>query len=66
MVQGYDPVNNIEEGHSFLSVDFVQAGAGDIVLVSQEGNAARQLFEDDSAPVHSVILGIIDTIEQHG
>ncbi len=65
MVQGYDPVDERNEGESFLSVDFVQAGPGDIVLVSQEGNAARQLFHDDSAPVHSVILGIIDTIEQH-
>lgn len=50
-------------GSSFLAVDFVQAGEGDTVLVAPEGNAARQLFGDDSAPVHSVITAIVDHIE---
>ena len=49
-------------GESFLSCDFVQAGPGDVVLVAPEGNAARQLFQDNSAPVHSVITGIIDAV----
>ena len=50
-------------GSTFLSVDFQHAGVGDTVLVSREGNASRQLFGDDNAPVHSVILGIVDDIE---
>lgn len=52
------------EGSSFLAVDFVQAGEGDIVLVSPEGNTARQLFGDDTAPVHSVITALVDEIDK--
>ncbi len=51
-------------GESFLAVDFVQAGGGDTVLVTPEGNASRQLFGDDTAPVHSVITAIVDHIQK--
>ncbi len=53
-------------GESFLSCDFVQAGPGDVVLVAPEGNAARQLFKDNDAPVHSVITGIVDRVDAPG
>ncbi len=56
--------NQVDDGDTFLAVDFVQAGPGDIVLVAVEGNAARQMFEDDSAPVHSVIEGIVDSVDR--
>jgi ethanolamine utilization protein EutN len=51
------------QGETFLSCDFVQAGPGDIVLVETEGNAARQLFMNERAPVHSVIVGIVDEVK---
>lgn len=50
-------------GDSFLAVDFTYAGIGDRVMVVKEGSSARQLFEDDSAPVHAVIVGIVDRID---
>ena len=50
------------QGETFLSCDFVQSGPGDIVLVETEGNAARQLFNNNNAPVHSVIAGIVDEV----
>ena len=34
-------------GASFLAVDRVQSGPGDLVLVMQEGNGVRQLFGGD-------------------
>jgi microcompartment protein CcmK/EutM len=49
-------------GASFLSVDSVQAGVGDLVLAAREGNTARQILGSDSDPFHSVILGIVDAI----
>ncbi|MBI5177774.1 MAG: EutN/CcmL family microcompartment protein [Nitrospinae bacterium] len=52
------------QGETFLSCDFVQAGPGDIVLVETEGNAARQLFINQKAPVHSVIAGIVDEVRR--
>jgi microcompartment protein CcmK/EutM len=50
-------------GASFLAVDFQQAGIGDTVLVAQEGNTARQLAGDPSAPIHSAVMGIVDCVE---
>jgi hypothetical protein len=49
-------------GASFLSVDSVQAGVGDLVLAAREGNTARQILGSDADPFHSVILGIVDAI----
>jgi ethanolamine utilization protein EutN len=50
------------QGETFLSCDFVQSGPGDITLVETEGNAARQLFMNEKAPVHSVIVAIVDEV----
>jgi microcompartment protein CcmK/EutM len=50
-------------GGSFLAVDSVQAGVGDQVLVAREGNAARQVLDAGNAPIHSVILAIVDEID---
>ncbi len=49
-------------GRSFLSVDSVQAGVGDLVLCAREGNTARQILGNDDDPLHSVILGIVDDV----
>ena len=51
------------KGQPFLAVDSVQAGPGDAVLVAREGNAARQVLGTDEDPFHSVILGIVDTVD---
>lgn len=47
----------------FLAVDRVQAGEGDIVLVMQEGNGVRQLFNEKKLPIRSVIVGIVDSVD---
>ncbi len=46
----------------FLSFDTVDAGPGDLVLVQQEGNTARQLLGTSKDPFHSVIVGIVDKV----
>ncbi len=48
---------------SFLSCDTVDAGPGDLVLVEQEGNSARQLLGTRDDPFHSVIVGIVDKVD---
>lgn len=53
--------NNISD--SFLSFDSVQSGPGDIVLVEQEGNSARELLGTGEDPFHSVIVGVVDKID---
>ena len=49
-------------GAYLIAVDNVGAGAGETVLVIDEGNSARQVFEDSTAPVRSAIVGIVDQV----
>jgi len=50
-------------GRDLIAVDAVGAGAGEKVLVLDEGNGARQVLEAPEAPVRAVIIGIVDQIE---
>jgi len=67
--QGYkilivQPVNDKEEpqGESVLALDTVQAGVGDTVLVIDEGNSSRLIMNNPTAPVRTMIVGIVDAI----
>lgn len=53
-------------GDTLVAVDRVGAGEGERVLVLKEGSSARSLFAQESAPVRTVIVGIIDEIELDG
>ena len=50
-------------GNPYVAVDRVQAGVGDRVLLMQEGSSARAMFGVADAPVRSVIVGIVDSVE---
>jgi ethanolamine utilization protein EutN len=49
-------------GREFLAIDSVQAGPGDLVMASREGNTARQILGTSADPFHSVIVGIVDQV----
>ncbi len=49
-------------GKDLIAVDAVGAGAGETVLVLDEGNGARQVLEAPEAPIRAVIVGIIDEV----
>ena len=54
-------------GTSFLAVDDVQAGAGDLVLVMSEGNGVRQLTKlGPQTPIRSLIVAIVDDVHTAG
>ena len=68
--QGYkilivQPVNDEEEpqGESVLALDTVQSGVGDTVLVIDEGNSSRLIMNNSTAPVRTMIVGIVDAIK---
>ncbi len=50
------------KGSTFLAIDTVQAGPGDTVIVIDEGNSARQIIDSKTAPVRSVIAGVVDEV----
>lgn len=49
-------------GGYLVAFDTVGATVGQTVLVIDEGNSARQVIDDPTAPVRSVIIGIVDEI----
>ena len=50
-------------GGYLIAMAAVEAGVGDRVLVLDEGNGARQILANTKAPVRSVVVGIIDSID---
>ncbi len=63
LVRAIHPVTGEEYGDTIIAVDFVDAGEGDIVLLSQEGGSVRRMLKDMTAPVRSFIVGIVDDWE---
>jgi ethanolamine utilization protein EutN len=53
-------------GPDRVAVDVAEAGAGDLVLVLEEGNSARQIVDDPLAPLRSVVVGFVDEVELGG
>ena len=58
-----DP-NGKESGAYLVAIDSVDAGVGQTVLVIDEGNSARQVVNSTSAPIRSIIIGIVDEIAE--
>jgi ethanolamine utilization protein EutN len=54
------------EGEPFLALDAVDAGAGDRVLVNQEGRSAEAILHASGIPVRSVIVAVVDEIVAEG
>lgn len=57
--------NKKPTGSCIIGMDTVQAGPGDFVIYVDEGNSARTVLHDNTAPVRIVLIGIIDSIEQN-
>ena len=52
-----------EAGGYLIAVDTVGAGAGETVLVLDEGTSARQIVGAPFGPLRTVIVGIVDAVE---
>lgn len=50
-------------GGYMIAVDTVGAGAGEVVLLHDEGNGARQILQDPTAPVRTLVVGIVDEVD---
>jgi microcompartment protein CcmK/EutM len=54
---------NFISNKDIIALDFVDAGVNDIVLVTQEGDAAQQILGHRNAPVHTVIVAVVDKLD---
>ena len=51
-------------GGYLIAIDSgVGAGVGERVLVIDEGNSARQIVKSTTAPLRSIIVGIVDRVD---
>ena len=57
-----DPVSGGRRSGRIVAIDTVQAGVGDVVLVADEGNAARLVLDDRAAAARTVIVAIVDRV----
>ncbi len=50
------------DGGYVIAIDTIGAGAGEMVIVLDEGNGARQILQVDGMPVRSVVVGVVDHV----
>jgi ethanolamine utilization protein EutN len=62
IVDRLDPAGKLAGGY-LIAVAAVEAGVGDRVLVLDEGSGARQILGNSKAPVRSVVVGIVDSVD---
>lgn len=56
-----DPNGQVTGAYT-IAVDTVGAGAGEDVLILDEGNSARQILGDPDASIRAVVAGIVDSV----
>jgi microcompartment protein CcmK/EutM len=62
VVQPVETDTHTARATSFLALDSVDAGVGDLIVAAREGNTARQILRNNDAPFHAVIVGIVDEV----
>jgi len=56
-----DPAGRPGGGY-VIAVDTVGAGAGETVLILDEGNSARQVIGLTQGPIRTLVVGIVDAV----
>ena len=63
LIQQIDLEGNFIGKKDIIALDLIDSGIGDTVLVVQEGAAIKQMLGHRNAPVHTMIVAIVDEIE---
>jgi ethanolamine utilization protein EutN len=64
MVDRLDPTGQPSGGY-LIAVAATDAGVGDRVLVLDEGTGARQILGSAKAPIRSIVVGVVDSVDIH-
>lgn len=51
-------------GEAFITIDAIGAGAGETVLVLEEGGGSQMVCERKNAPIGTAIVAIVDEIRR--
>jgi ethanolamine utilization protein EutN len=62
LAERIDPSGKPSGGY-LIALDAIGAGQGETVLILDEGSGARQILDDSSAPVRSIVVGIVDELD---
>ena len=62
LVEPLDPRTLERCGPAVIALDFVDAGAGELVLIVDEGNAAALVTGLPNPPIRTMILGVVDAV----
>ena len=62
LIRTVDLEGNFIGKKDIVAIDLLDSGIGDTVLVTQEGSAVQQILGHDKAPVHTIIVAIVDTL----
>lgn len=65
VVRKIDVLTGKDDHHTYVSIDAVGAGEGEVVMVVK-GSSARQTQRTEKKPVDATIVAIIDSIEIEG
>lgn len=58
-------IDNAEDTDDYLiCTDVVGAGADETVLILDEGSSARKIYDIETGPIRSVVVGIVDDIHE--
>ena len=63
LVHPIDLDSNFIGKNDVVAIDVAEAGIGDTVLLVQEGKAVQQILGHKNAPVHSVVVAVVDSID---
>jgi len=63
VVHKIDLEGNFIGKQDVVAIDLIDSGIGDTVLLVQEGDAVQQILGHKNAPVHSIIVAIVDKID---
>ena len=62
VVQRVNP-DGEEVGEEWLAMDYVSSGVGDIVICGGAPGVAKEVFQLDLAPIRTLIIAIVDSID---
>jgi len=63
LVREIDLNGNFINNKDMVSLDLIDSGIGDKVIVVKDGFSVKQILGHQNAPANTIIVGIVDNIE---